>query len=43
MRYVRTVRTAKKAQNIMEVNFLMLFKEIIPIYSDNQTKPLSTK
>jgi hypothetical protein len=37
-----SVRTAKKTQHfiITKINWLMLFKEIITIYSENHTKPL---
>jgi hypothetical protein len=41
----RSVRTAKKTQhfNIIKINWLTLFKEIIPIYTENHAKPRNTK
>jgi hypothetical protein len=39
------VRTAKKAQHftITKINFLMLFKEVISVYTENHTKTTTTK
>jgi hypothetical protein len=39
-----SVRTAKKTQHfaITKINWLMLFKEIIAIYSDNHMEPINT-
>jgi hypothetical protein len=39
------VRTAKKTQlfTIKKINWLTLFKEMIPVYSENRTKPMNTK
>jgi hypothetical protein len=36
-----SVRTAKKTQlfTITKINWLMLFKEIIPVCTENRTKP----
>ncbi|KDR14623.1 hypothetical protein L798_11205 [Zootermopsis nevadensis] len=38
-------RTAKKTQRltISKINWLTLFKEIIPVYTDNHTKPMIIK
>jgi hypothetical protein len=43
--FKNSVRTAKKTQlfTITKINWLTLFKEIIPVYSENHTKPISTK
>jgi hypothetical protein len=40
-----SVRTAKKTQHftITKISSLMLFKEIIAVYSENHTKPVNTK
>jgi hypothetical protein len=39
------VRTSKRTPRftITKINLLMLFKEIIAVYSENHTKPLNTK
>jgi endonuclease V-like protein UPF0215 family len=39
------VRTSKRAPNftITKINWLMLFKEMIAVYSENHTKPINTK
>jgi hypothetical protein len=39
------VRTSKKTQcvSITKINYLILFKEIIPVYSENHTKPIVGK
>jgi hypothetical protein len=39
------VRTAKKTQllTITKINWLTLFKEIITVYYENRTKPVTTK
>jgi hypothetical protein len=38
---LKAVRTSKKTQrgSITKVNWLMLFREIIAVYSENHTKP----
>jgi hypothetical protein len=43
--FKNSVRTAKKTQNfsITKINWLMLFEEIIPVHSENYTKPINTK
>jgi hypothetical protein len=43
--FKNSVRTAKKTQHftITKIDWLMLFKEIIPVYTDNHTKPINTK
>jgi hypothetical protein len=40
-----SVRTAKKTQciTITKINLLMMFKEIIVVYSENHMKPINTK
>jgi hypothetical protein len=37
-------RTSKKTQHvsITKINYLMLFKEIIAVYSENHMKPINT-
>jgi hypothetical protein len=42
--FSNSVRTAKKTQlfTITKINWLTLFKEIIPVYSENRTKPINT-
>jgi hypothetical protein len=37
-----SVRTAKKNFFITKINWLMLFNEIIDVYSKNHTKPTNT-
>jgi hypothetical protein len=39
------VRTSKRTPNftITKIKWLMLLKEIIDVYSENHTKPISTK
>jgi hypothetical protein len=39
-----SVRTSMKTQQftITEINWLMLFKEIISVYSENNTKQINT-
>jgi hypothetical protein len=39
-----SVRTANKTKHftITKINWLMLFKEIIAVYSENYTKPINT-
>jgi hypothetical protein len=39
-----SVRTAKKTQpiTITKISWLMLFKEIIAVYSENHVKPINT-
>jgi hypothetical protein len=45
MIFKNSVRTAKKTQvfTITKTNLLMLFKEIIAVYSENHTKHINTK
>jgi hypothetical protein len=40
-----SVRTSKRTPHftITKINWLMLFKEIIAVYSENQAKPINTK
>jgi hypothetical protein len=44
MLFKNPVRTSKRTPyfTITEINWLMLFKEIIAVYSDSHTKPLNT-
>jgi hypothetical protein len=44
MLFKNPVRTSKKTQHftITKINWLMLFKEIIAVYSENNTKPINT-
>jgi hypothetical protein len=39
------VRTSKRTPHftITKINWLMLFKEIIAVYSENHAKPINTK
>jgi hypothetical protein len=43
--FTNSVRTAKKTQRfyITKINWLMLFKKITAVYSENHTKPINTK
>jgi hypothetical protein len=43
--FKNSVRTAKKAPHltVANINLLTLFKKIIAVYSENNTKPISTK
>jgi hypothetical protein len=45
MLFKNSVRISKRTPNftITKINWLMLFKEIIAVYSENHAKPLSTK
>jgi hypothetical protein len=45
MLFKNPVRTSKRTPNftITEINWLTLFKEIIAVYSENDTKPINTK
>jgi hypothetical protein len=45
MLFKNPVRTSKRTPHftITEINWLTLFKEIIAVYSENHTKPVSTK
>jgi hypothetical protein len=45
MAFKNSVNTSMKTPHvtITKINWLMLFKEIIPVYSENQTKPINTK
>jgi hypothetical protein len=42
--FKNSVCTAKKTQHftITKINWLTLFKEIIPVYTENHTKPINT-
>jgi hypothetical protein len=44
MTYKYSVRTAKKTQHftITKIKRLTLFKEIIAVYTEDQTKPINT-
>jgi hypothetical protein len=43
--FKNSVCTSKKTQHftITQINLLMLFKEIIPVYTENHTRPINTK
>jgi hypothetical protein len=43
--FKNSVHTAKKIQHftIIKINWLMLFKEIIPVYTENHRKCIITK
>jgi hypothetical protein len=43
--FKNSARTIKKTQRftITKMNWLMPFKDIIPVYSENHTKPINTK
>jgi hypothetical protein len=43
--FKNSVRTSKRTPHftITKVNWLMLFREIIAVYSENHAKPLNTK
>jgi hypothetical protein len=43
MLFKNPVRTSKRTPNftITKINWLMLFKEIIDVYSENHTKPIN--
>jgi hypothetical protein len=43
--FKNSVRTAKKTQPFTntKINWLTLFMEIIPVYSENHTKDINTK
>jgi hypothetical protein len=45
MLFKNSVRTSKRTPHftITEINRLMLFKEIIAVYSEKHTKPINTK
>jgi hypothetical protein len=45
MLFKNSVRTSKRTPNftIAKINWLMLFKEIIAVYSENHAKPINTK
>jgi len=45
MLFKNSVRTSKRTPHftITKINSLMLFKEIIAVYSENHTKPIKTK
>jgi hypothetical protein len=38
-------RTSKRTSHftIIKINWIMLFKEVIPVYSENRTKPINAK
>jgi hypothetical protein len=42
--FMTSARTAKKTLHftITKINWLMLFKKIIPVYSENYLKPINT-
>jgi hypothetical protein len=44
MLFKNPVRTSKRTPhfNITEINWLTLFKEIIVVYSENDTEPINT-
>jgi hypothetical protein len=43
--FKNSVCTSKKTQHftITKINWLMLFEEIMPVYSENHTRPINTK
>jgi hypothetical protein len=43
--WLNPVRTSRKTQyfSITKMNFLILFNEVIPVYSENHKKPINTK
>jgi hypothetical protein len=45
MLFKNSVHTSKRTPNltIAKINWLMLFKEIIAVYSENHAKPINTK
>jgi len=45
MLFKNSVRTSKRTPHvtITKINCLMLFKEIIAVYSENHTNPIKTK
>jgi hypothetical protein len=45
MLFKNPVRTSKRTPylTIAKINWLMLFKEIIAVYSEKQAKPINTK
>jgi hypothetical protein len=45
MLFKNSVRTSKRTPNftITNIKWLMLFKEIIAVYSENYEKPINTK
>jgi hypothetical protein len=45
MLFKNPVRTSKRTPNftITKINWLMLFKEIIAVYSESHAKPINTK
>jgi len=45
MLFKNSVRTSKRTPHftITKINWLMLFKEIIAVYTENHTKPINTK
>jgi hypothetical protein len=45
MLFKSTVCTSKRTPNftITKINWLMVFKEIIAVYSENHAKPINTK
>jgi hypothetical protein len=45
MLFKNSVCTSETTPNftITKINWLMLFKEIIAVYSENQAKPINTK
>jgi hypothetical protein len=45
MLFKNPVRTSKRTPHftITQINWLMLFKEIIDVYSENRAEPIDTK
>jgi hypothetical protein len=45
MLFKNSVRTSKRTPyfTITKINWLMLFKEIIDVYAENETRPINTK
>jgi hypothetical protein len=45
MLFKDSVRTSKRTPHftITKINWLTLFKGIMPVYSENQAKPINTK
>jgi hypothetical protein len=45
MLFKNSVRTSKRTPNstITKINWLILFKEIIAVYSEKHAKPINTK
>jgi hypothetical protein len=41
--FKNSVRTSKRTPHFTNINWLMLFKEIIAVYIENYSEPVSTK